>query len=87
MHAKVRWYREVSFSDLLSSSGGYPRFDFYLPAYQIAIEYQGADYTGKNEGMARGIGSIFNRRDHSFSSSSLRKRVAEAETFKALNQK
>jgi hypothetical protein len=29
---------------------------------------------------------IFNRRDHSFSSSSLRKRVAEAETSKLLKQ-
>jgi hypothetical protein len=30
---------------------------------------------------------VFNGRDHSFSSSSLRKRVVEAETFKALQQK
>jgi hypothetical protein len=35
----------------------------------------------------RGIMPIFNKRDHSFSSSSLRKRVVEAETFKALKGK
>lgn len=52
----------------------------------LGVEYQGAEYTGKQEGMSRGIGSIFNRRDHSFSSSSLRKRVAEAETFKLLKK-
>ena len=34
----------------------------------------------------RGIECIFNGRDHSFSSSSLRKRVVEAETLKVLKQ-
>ena len=44
------------------------------------------EYTGKQECWTRGIECIFNGRDHSFSSSSLRKRVAEAETFKALKK-
>jgi glycerol-3-phosphate cytidylyltransferase len=53
----------------------------------LGVEYEDQDYTGKQEGWTRGIESIFNKRDHSFSSSSLRKRVAEAETFKALAKK
>jgi glycerol-3-phosphate cytidylyltransferase len=50
----------------------------------LGVEYQHEEYTGKHEGHMRGIRPIFNGRDHSFSSSSLRKRVVEAETFKAL---
>jgi glycerol-3-phosphate cytidylyltransferase len=52
----------------------------------LGIEYEDKEYTGKKECWTRGIECIFNGRDHSFSSSSLRKRVAEAETFKALKQ-
>lgn len=50
----------------------------------LGVEYEHTEYSGKHEGMMRGIRPIFNGRDHSFSSSSLRKRVVEAETFKAL---
>jgi glycerol-3-phosphate cytidylyltransferase len=50
----------------------------------LGIEYENLDFTGRSECHARGIDLIFNGRDHSFSSSSLRKRVAQAETFKAL---
>jgi glycerol-3-phosphate cytidylyltransferase len=53
----------------------------------LGVEYENHEYTGKQEGWTRGIESIFNRRDHSFSSSSLRRRVAEAETLKSLKQK
>ena len=52
----------------------------------LGVEYENTEYTGKQEGWMRGIEPIFNRRDHSFSSSGLRSRVVEAETFKALNQ-
>lgn len=52
----------------------------------LGIEYEDKEYTGKQECWTRGIECIFNGRDHSFSSSSLRKRVAEAETIKALKQ-
>jgi glycerol-3-phosphate cytidylyltransferase len=45
----------------------------------LGVEYQGREFTGKEICNKRGIGIIFNGRDHSFSSSSLRKRVAEAE--------
>jgi len=53
----------------------------------LGVEYEDKEYTGKQEGYRRGIDPIFNGRDHSFSSSSLRRRVVEAETFKALTQK
>jgi len=52
----------------------------------LGVEYENKGFTGEHEGGIRGIRHIFNARDHSFSSSSLRKRVVEAETFKALNQ-
>ena len=50
----------------------------------LGVEYQDKNFTGKWEGESRGIEIVFNDRDHSFSSSSLRKRVAAAETFKTL---
>jgi glycerol-3-phosphate cytidylyltransferase len=53
----------------------------------LGVEYAEKDFTGKAECYQRGIEVIFNDRDHSFSSSSLRKRVVEAETLKALKQK
>lgn len=48
----------------------------------LGIEYQFKEFTGKSECSARGIEIVFNGRDHSFSSSSLRKRVAEAQSIK-----
>ncbi len=48
----------------------------------LGVEYEDTNFTGRNEGVGRGIEHIFNKRDHSFSSSSLRKRVAEAELNK-----
>lgn len=45
----------------------------------LGVEYEGKDFTGYNECMTRGIELVFNKRDHSFSSSNLRKRVAEAQ--------
>jgi glycerol-3-phosphate cytidylyltransferase len=50
----------------------------------LGIEYENLEFTGQHECHSRGIDLIFNGRDHSFSSSSLRKRVAQAETFKSL---
>jgi glycerol-3-phosphate cytidylyltransferase len=50
----------------------------------LGVEYEGRDFSGRAECVGRGIDLIFNGRDHSFSSSSLRKRVAQAETLKAL---
>jgi glycerol-3-phosphate cytidylyltransferase len=48
----------------------------------LGVEYRDQDFTGRREGEERGIKTIFNSRDHSFSSSSLRKRVAAAEITK-----
>ncbi len=53
----------------------------------LGVEYQGLDFTGREEGTSRGIELVFNGRDHSFSSSSLRRRVAAAESHKVLSQK
>jgi glycerol-3-phosphate cytidylyltransferase len=52
----------------------------------LGVEYEDKDFSGKLECLQRSIEVIFNGRDHSFSSSSLRRRVAEAETIKALKQ-
>lgn len=48
----------------------------------LGIEYKGREFTGEEICINRGIELVFNKRDHSFSSSSLRKRVAEAEKGK-----
>ena len=50
----------------------------------LGVEYEDKDFSGKEECYHRGIELIFNGRDHSFSSSSLRKRVVEAETRKTV---
>jgi glycerol-3-phosphate cytidylyltransferase len=48
----------------------------------LGVEYQDKEFTGKDICEKRGIDLIYNSRDHSFSSSNLRKRVAEAEMVK-----
>lgn len=48
----------------------------------LGVEYKEKAFTGKDICQQRGIELVFNGRDHSFSSSSLRKRVAEAESKK-----
>lgn len=50
----------------------------------LGVEYQHKDFTGKRECHVRNIELVFNGRDHSFSSSSLRKRVVQAEIEKGL---
>jgi len=52
----------------------------------LGVEYQHINFSGYEECGMRGIELVFNGRDHSFSSSSLRKRVAQAETIKVLKQ-
>lgn len=46
----------------------------------LGVEYADKEFTGKQICRDRDIEVIFNKRDHSFSSSSLRKRVAEAQS-------
>jgi glycerol-3-phosphate cytidylyltransferase len=48
----------------------------------LGVEYADKEFTGKDICKSRGIELVFNGRDHSFSSSSLRKRVAESERTK-----
>lgn len=52
----------------------------------LGVEYQDTEFSGKSECDKRGIKLVFNGRDHSFSSSSLRKRVVQGETGKILSQ-
>lgn len=50
----------------------------------LGVEYMEKDFTGRDICYDRGIELIFNKRDHSFSSSNLRKRVAHAEMIKEI---
>ena len=50
----------------------------------LGIEYAEKEFTGRDICFDRGIELIFNQRDHSFSSSNLRKRVAHAEMIKEI---
>lgn len=52
----------------------------------LGVEYAEKEFTGKHECELRGIEIVFNGRDHSFSSSSLRKRVYDSESAKRGNQ-
>ena len=52
----------------------------------LGVEYEDKQFTGRSEGHMRGIELVFNGRDHSFSSSSLRRRVAKAEVERGLTQ-
>lgn len=48
----------------------------------LGVEYEGKEFTGREICHKRNIDLYFNGRDHSFSSSSLRRRVYEAELEK-----
>lgn len=53
----------------------------------LGVEYMEKDFTGRAICERRGIEVVFNQRDHSFSSSNLRRRVSEAEQMKSLDNK
>ena len=53
----------------------------------LGDEYKNKDFTGKDIAKQRGSKIIYNGRDHSFSSSSLRKRVAFADSDFVNNNK
>jgi glycerol-3-phosphate cytidylyltransferase len=53
----------------------------------LGNEYMNKDFTGLAECKIRNIECIFNERSHSFSSSSLRKRVVAAESHKLLTDR
>ena len=48
----------------------------------LGVEYRDKEFTGRDICVSRDIELIYNKRDHSFSSSSLCKRVVEAESKK-----
>lgn len=48
----------------------------------LGVEYADKDFSGRKICETRGIDLVFNSRDHSFSSSNLRKRVADSERNK-----
>ena len=48
----------------------------------LGVEYADKDFSGRKICENRGIDLVFNSRDHSFSSSNLRKRVADSERNK-----
>ena len=50
----------------------------------LGVEYKDKDFTGMEECYARNIELVFNGRDHTFSRSSLRRRVVIAEQNKIL---
>jgi len=52
----------------------------------LGIEYRNENFTGRDVCGDCGIELVFNSRDHSFSSSNLRRRVTEAEMMKELKQ-
>ena len=51
----------------------------------LGVEYENKNFSGRDECHDRGIDIVFNGRDHSFSSSSLRRRVVAAESHKILS--
>lgn len=52
----------------------------------LGVEYESKEFTGRDECYDRDIELVYNGRDHSFSSSSLRKRVADAQIVNVLNK-
>jgi glycerol-3-phosphate cytidylyltransferase len=53
----------------------------------LGVEYQDKNFTGRWECEGQDIELVFNERNHSFSSSGLRSRVAAAESHKLLTEK
>ena len=77
--------RAVSYVDEIIPYNDEKDVEDILTMYHIDVrilgeEYRDKDFTGKDICRKRGILLYFNKRDHRFSSSDLRKRVAERET-------
>ena len=76
--------KAVGYVDEIIPYGTEKDLEDILTMYQIDVrilgeEYREKDFTGKDICKKRGIQLHFNKRDHRFSSSDLRKRVAERE--------
>jgi glycerol-3-phosphate cytidylyltransferase len=70
----VPYATEQDLEDILRS--------FKIDVRIIGDEYQDKNFTGRSYCEEKGIALHFNRRDHRFSSSSLRRGVAESENIK-----
>ncbi len=70
----VPYATEQDLEDILRS--------FKIDVRIVGDEYKDKDFTGRNYCEEKGIALFFNIRDHRFSSSSLRKEVAEKELLK-----
>jgi glycerol-3-phosphate cytidylyltransferase len=76
--------KAVGYVDEIIPYGTEQDLEDILTMYHIDVrilgeEYREKDFTGKDICKKRGIQLYFNKRDHRFSSSDLRKRVAERE--------
>jgi glycerol-3-phosphate cytidylyltransferase len=76
--------KAVSYVDEIIPYGTEEDLEDVLTMYNIHVrilgeEYRDKDFTGKDICRRRDIDLHFNKRDHRFSSSDLRKRVAESE--------
>lgn len=67
----IPYSRESDLEDILTM--------YHIDVRILGEEYREKDFTGKDICKKRGIQLYFNKRDHRFSSSDLRKRVVERE--------
>ena len=67
----VPYATETDLNDILTM--------YHIDVRVLGEEYREKDFTGKDICKKRGIQLYFNKRDHRFSSSDLRRRVAERE--------
>jgi glycerol-3-phosphate cytidylyltransferase len=74
----VPYATEQDLEDILRS--------FKIDVRIIGDEYQDKNFTGRSYCEEKGIALHFNRRDHRFSSSSLRRGVAEIENIKNIHK-
>jgi glycerol-3-phosphate cytidylyltransferase len=68
----IPYLTECDLGDILSM--------YHIDIRVLGEEYKEKDFTGKDICKKRGIQLYFNKRDHRFSSSDLRRRVAERES-------
>lgn len=67
----IPYLTEADLDDILSM--------YHIDVRILGEEYREKDFTGKDICKKRGIQLYFNKRDHRFSSSDLRKRVVDAQ--------
>lgn len=75
----VPYATEQDLEDVLQS--------FKIDVRVVGDEYMSKDFTGRKYCEDKGVELFFNKREHRFSSSSLRKEVAKKETLKVVEVK